>query len=273
MILIAIMNYDYIKQGNCLELMKEIPNKSIDCIICDPPYGITSCEWDKELPFDELWDQYHRIIKDNGVIIIFGCEPFTSHLICSNEEEYKEHLIWVKNRGSNGIKSNYYHMRVHEDIIVFAKNGNHTFNPQKWEVPNNFIISRKTMDIVNQRNNLIDGEQTNKVRRQDDGSRFPISVLPFAMPYAPTKKSTVRNGDYRVHPTQKPLDLMEYLLRTYSNENDIVLDNCMGSGTTCVASIRNNRHYIGYELNDEYFKIAENRINEAKNAIQNQLFI
>ena len=250
--------------GDCLELMKNIEDNSVDCIICDLPYGTTSCSWDIVIPFDELWQNYNRIIKDSGVIVLFGSQPFTSLLISSNIDRFKEELIWVKNKSAHGLQGQQKHLKCHENIVVFCNTNKYTYNAILWNVPEDFIIKRRTDTITNEVNNIIGLDKTGRVRKKDDGTRLPISLLPFKVPYSPKKNSKTKNGDYRVHPTQKPIALIEYLIKTYTNEGDIVLDNCMGSGTTGVACKNTHRKFIGIELDDNYYEIATNRINSIK---------
>ena len=251
-------------QGDCLEVMKEIKDKSIDMILCDLPYGTTSCKWDVVIPFDKLWEQYNRIAKNNAPIILFGSQPFTSLMISSNVKNFREELIWVKNNSPSGLLATKRHLKIHENIIIFSKSGNYTYNPIKWYVNDeDFITKRKTL-VFNEELNRITGTITmGREKKKDDGSRNPISMLPFKIPYTPKKNSKTKNGDFRVHPTQKPIALLDYLVRTFSNENDLVLDNCMGSGTTGVACKNLNRSFIGIEMNEEYFKIAKERIDKA----------
>jgi site-specific DNA-methyltransferase (adenine-specific) len=246
---------------DCLERMKDIPDKSIDMILCDLPYGTTACKWDIIIPFEPLWKQYNRIIKDNSVIILFGSQPFTTIMINSNIKNFKEELIWVKNNSPSGLLSNKRHLKIHEDIIVFSNNGTYNYNPQKWYVNDeDFITKRKTLIFQEETNRIIGATIKGRKKKVDNGSRNPISILPFKIPYSPKSKSTTKNGDYRLHPTQKPVALLEYLIKTYTNEGMTVLDNCMGSGSTCIACINTNRKYIGIEKDEKYFKIATDRI-------------
>lgn len=236
------MEYDYIKCGECLELMKKLPDKSVDLILCDLPYGTTRNKWDVIIPFDTLWEQYFRVIKDCGVIILFGNEPFTSKLILSNVENFKYKLTWVKDSCTNFLNAKHQPLRQIEDICVFYKN-KITYNPQmKIGKPykQKSGIPRGNYDIAH----------CVAVETINEGYRYPSDLLEFAK----VKKT--------VHPTQKPVELLSYLIKTYSNENDIVLDNCMGSGSTCVACVQTNRHYIGFEICQEYCDIAQKRINE-----------
>lgn len=227
--------------GDCLELMKNIPDKSIDCIICDPPYGTTACKWDSVIPFEPLWEQYNRIIKDNGAILLFGSEPFSTELRHSNLKMFKYDWIWEKEQGANFMLCKYQPYKVHEIISVFGKK-TPCYNPQM--TTGKPYISGKGNS----------GEITNcvtKVQTKNNGTRYPRSIQKFS-----TDKA---KGS--LHPTQKPVALIEYLIKTYTNEEETVLDNCMGSGTTGVACKNLNRKFIGIELDDTYYEIAKNRIN------------
>lgn len=251
------MNLDYIKQGNCLELMKEIPDKSVDMILCDLPYGTTACKWDCIIPFEPLWEQYKRIIKDNGAIVLFGNEPFASLLRVSNLDIYKYDWIWEKENGTNFATVKYQPFRKTEKILVFGnfatsfnKKRPKNYNPQ-FSKGESYSIKRK----AKQREQLHKGANKES-SLVNDGFRYPTDIIRF---------NSVKKGTY-LHPTQKPVELLEYLIKTYTNENDVVLDNCMGSGSTCVAAINTKRHYIGFELDENYFNIAKERI---ENTIQN----
>ena len=245
--------------------MKEIPDKSIDCIICDLPYGTTACPWDSIIPFDKLWEQYKRIIKDKGAIVLFGSEPFTAKLIVSNIDMFREQIIWLKNKSGSGLQAKQKHIKVHEEIIVFSKKGSYTFNPQKWLVDKKeFLTQRKTFNEVEVGNNIY--SKMIKKQKADDGTRNPISIVTSRVPFNTSKtKEYSPEIEIRLHPTQKPLELLRYLIKTFSNEGEVVLDNCMGVGSTCVAAILENRKYIGFELDETYFKIASDRIQKAEN--------
>ena len=244
-----------IKQGDCLELMKEIPDKSIDMILCDLPYGTTNCKWDVVIPFEPLWEQYKRIIKDNGAIVLFGSEPFSSKLRLSNLKNYKYDLIWEKERPTNIFTIKHQFGKVHENISVFYKKLP-TYNPQMENSlqPNN--NDKRKNKSQSGKMNLIETKHNAISKISDEYNpklRYPRDVLKFSR--------GTRKGAY--HPTQKPVALLEYLIKTYTNEGETVLDNCMGSGSTGVACINTNRDFIGYELNEEYFNIAQNRLREA----------
>ena len=251
--------------GDCLELMKDIPDKSIDMILCDLPYGTTACKWDIIIPFEPLWEQYNRIIKDNGAIVLFGSQPFSTLLVGSNMSNFKEEIIWLKNKAGNGLQAKQKNIKVHENIYVFANSSKYTFNPQKWLVSDKeFLTQRKTFDEVEVGNNIY--SPMKRVRKPDDGSRNPISVISCAVPFTPSKcKNYSKDVDLRFHPTQKPVDLLEWLIKSYTNENELILDNCMGSGSTGVAAINTNRKFIGIEKDDNYFEIARNRIEQHLN--------
>ena len=229
--------------GDCLELMKDIPDKSVDMILCDLPYGTTACKWDEIIPFEPLWEQYNRIIKENGGIVLFGNEPFTSLMITSNLNGFKYRWDWNKKIPSGMSYAKYRPMQQTEDIVVFTKNGEKTiYNPQ--------MVLR---DIP------IKGGGMKK-----SDSAFTVGYKPLKKTYKYKNPVTllefekVRRGS--VHPTQKPVALLEYLIKTYTNEGETVLDNCMGSGTTGVACKNLNRNFIGIELDDKYFEIAKERI-------------
>ena len=235
---------EYIKQGDCLELMKEIPDKSIDMILCDLPYGTTACKWDVIIPFDKLWEQYNRIIKDNGAIVLFGSEPFSTNLRMSNFKNYRYDWIWKKPKGSGFLNAKKMPLKSHEIISVFYKKLP-TYNPQfsKGEPYKN--EQGYVGEYLNKNKNM------KRVKTENTGFRYPKSVIDFS----------IQTG---YHPTQKPVALLEYLIKTYTNENEVVLDNCMGSGSTGVACINTNRRFIGFELDEKYFEIARKRIEEAK---------
>lgn len=235
---------------DCLEVMKQIPDKSIDMVLCDLPYGATNNKWDKIIPFELLWQAYNRIIKDNGCIALFGNQPFTSHLVISNEKYFRYSLVWVKNKFSDFLNAKRKPMKVNEDICIFYKK-QPTYNPQytyaepykRWN----------TQNAVDKQTNY--GKHKSNVAKSD-GKRLPLTVLNFNRVERP------------LHPTQKPVDLLEWLIKTYTNENEIVLDNCMGSGSTGVACLNTNRKFIGIELSKEYYEIAKNRIEEVGNELQ-----
>ncbi len=229
--------------GDCLSLMKEIDNKSIDLILCDLPYAVTARnEWDSIIPFDSLWKEYHRITKANSAIVLTATQPFASKLICSNINLFKYEWIWEKSKTTGFLNAKKQPLRNHEQILVFYKN-QPTYNPQGIEVCN-IDCNRGSPDGVGTNYN-----QANPIYKQTQ-TNYPRSVLKF------------KSEGKTVHPTQKPLELFEYLIKTYTNEGDLVLDNTCGSGTTCLATKNLNRNYIGIEKEKEYYDICLKRLNK-----------
>jgi len=235
------LNYNIIN-GDCLVEMKNITDKSVDMILCDLPYGMTKNSWDVVIPFDKLWCEYNRIIKDNGAIVLFGSQPFTSLMITSNLNMFRYCLVWEKNKFSDFLNSKRKPMKTNEDIAVFYKK-QPVYNPQYWySTP---YTRWNTQSAVDKQSNY-GTHKENYV--ESDGKRLPTTVLKFNRVERP------------LHPTQKPTDLLEWLIKTYTNENDIVLDNCMGVGSTGVACKNINRKFIGIELETKYYEIAKNNI-------------
>ena len=231
-------------KGDCLKIMKDIPDKSVDMILCDLPYGTTSCKWDSIIPLDKLWEQYNRIIKDNGAILLFAQTPFDKVLGFSNLKMLRYEWIWEKEQGTGNLNANKMPLKKHENILVFYKKLP-KYNPQ--------FIEGKPYMITRQYN---DNEIFGKTGTRDGYvKRFPTSILECS------SKIAECNPINRVHPTQKPVSLLEWLIKTYTNEGETVLDNTMGSGSTGEACLRTNRNFIGIEQDDKYFDIAYNRIN------------
>ena len=230
--------------GDCLELMKNIPDGSVDLVLTDPPYGTTACKWDSVIPFEPMWEQLNRIIKPNGAICLFGSEPFSSALRMSNIKNFKYDWIWEKEQGANFMLCKYQPYKVHEIVSVFSK-ATHNYFPQMTE-GKPYISGKGTSGEIT-------GNRP-KVQTKNDGKRYPRSIQRF---------NTEKNKS--THPTQKPIALLEYLIKTYTNEGETVLDFTMGSGSCGVASVNTNRNFIGIELDKGYFDIAEKRINEAQN--------
>ena len=244
------MNQIQIKQGDCLELMKEIPDRSIDMILCDLPYGTTACKWDIVIPFELLWEQYNRIIKPNGAIALFGNEPFTSRLICSNLKGFKYRMDWNKKIPSGMGYAKYRPMQQTEDIAIFTKKGEKTkYFPQmiKRDKPIKSGGNTKQAGAYSGFKCMGEGKEYKKTYE----FKNPVTLIEF---------DKIRKG--ALHPTQKPVPLLEYLIKTYTNENEWVLDNCMGSGSTGIACINTNRNFIGYELDEHYFQIAKERLEQ-----------
>jgi len=232
--------------GDCLEIMKTIEDKSIDMILCDLPYGTTACKWDEIIPFEPLWEQYERIIKDDGAIVLFGSEPFSSALRMSNIKNFKYDWIWNKKLAGNGILAKRQPLKIHEIISVFNSN---IYIPQMTKGK-----MRKKMGL--KESEITGGNSFAKEYVNDE--YYPVSIQEFSI-------ANLRRG--RLHPTQKPVALLEYLIKTYTLEGETVLDNCMGSGSTGVACINTNRNFIGIELDESYFNIAKKRIEEVQNDI------
>ena len=232
-------------QGDCLEIMKNINDKSVDLILCDLPYGTTKCKWDSVIPFEPLWEQYNRVIKDNGAIVLFGSEPFSSKLRMSNLKNYKYDLYWKKEKATNFFQLKKRFGKLTENICVFYKK-QCTYNPQ-MEKHNGKLVKNSPKG---NHNSVITGINKEITPYTDTGYRYPCDILEFRREILGTT----------VHPTQKPVALLEYLIKTYTNEGDIVLDNCMGSGSTGVACKNTRREFIGIELDEKYFEIAKKRI-------------
>lgn len=244
--MIDTINNIELLQGDCLELMKDIPDNSVDMILCDLPYGTTSCKWDDVIPFKALWEQYDRVIKDSGCIALFGQEPFSSFLRLSNLSMYRYDWYWEKERLTNIAQVKKRAGKTVETISIFYKK-QCTYNPQMVS----YTGKPRTNKVKNGRlGKLVDDNMKKVVEYKDTGFRYPTQILKF-------QRDCLKSN---LHPTQKPIALLEYLIKTYTNENDMVLDNCMGSGSTGVACLNTNRHFIGIEIEENYFKIAENRI-------------
>lgn len=239
--------------GDCLDVLKELPDNSVDAIICDPPYGFTDCKWDSIIPFDDLWKEYRRIIKPKGNCVLFGNQPFTTAMINSNRAEYSHMWYWQKNAPTGHLNAKKQPLRVIEDVVVFILDrkpgANSVYNPQG--------LSDCKIVQVEKDDAAVYGCVSPKTYTQTK-TGYPKNLLKFAKP----------STSERVHPTQKPVELLEYLVKTYTNEGDVVLDNCMGSGSTGVACINTGRRFIGIELDKKYFEIAKQRIDYAVFSLQ-----
>lgn len=233
-----------LQRGDCLKLMRHLPDASVDMILCDLPYGTTQNKWDAIIPFDPLWTEYKRICR--GAVVLTAAQPFTSSLVMSNLAWFKQALVWKKNIASNFLNANRQHLMRHEDVLVFSAR-QPTYNKQMAS-GKPYTQKRSGRDDTGDNYGAI-GKRTDTV---NEGARNPISILEF-------------DRETGMHPTQKPVALMEYLIRTYTNEGDLVLDNCMGSGTTGVACMNSGRRFIGMEMDPGYFEIAKKRIEEAYN--------
>jgi len=246
------MKTNTVLQGDCLELMKDIPDGSVDMILADLPYGTTACKWDTIIPFEPLWEQYKRIIKPNGAIVLTASQPFTSALVMSNPDMFKYEIIWAKSKPSNFMLAKKQILKQHENVLIFYQN-QPTYNPQKWESnPMNTVYKGggyKKDSIIGVERENIDKERKNYTDRN------PISVIKINDVIGNSKEKA--DGK---HPTQKPVALFEYLIKTYTNEGDLVLDNVAGSGTTGVAAKNLNRNYILIEQDADYVKIIKERL-------------
>lgn len=233
--------------GDCIEVMKCMEDKSIDMVLCDLPYGTTKCKWDTVIPFDDMWEQLNRISKDGAPIVLTAAQPFTSNLIMSNLRGFKYSMVWKKSKCGSPFSAKYRPMCKHEDILVFERRGNRTtYNPQ-MEIGEPY--SRKfTPNKKNEMGFGIRGSGANNT-----GTRYPSTVLEFQQKW--------RRQD-QLHTAQKPVELFEYLIKTYSNEGDMVFDGCVGSGTTAIACINTNREYTCVELDEGYFNVARDRIDK-----------
>lgn len=236
-------------QGDCLQLMKNIQSKTADMILCDLPYQRTQNKWDIMIPIQELWEEYKRVVKDNGVIALFADGMFMAELMISNKKMWKYNLVWDKVLPSGFLNANRQPLRNHEEICIFY-NKQPTYNPQKVKGNPNHS---KGKPKVNENNNYGHFEFVDN-REELGDMKHPKSILTFQKTHP----------SISVHPTQKPIELLEWLIKTYTNEGDTVLDNCMGSGSTGVACINTNRNFIGIELDKNYFNLAKNRIENAR---------
>jgi len=238
--------------GDCLEVMKDIPDKSIDMILCDLPYGTTACKWDTIIPFEPLWAQYERIIKDNGAIVLTASQPFTSALVMSNIGLFRYEWIWEKNKATGHLDANRKPLKAHENVCVFYKILP-TYNPQGLVKKDNVTISK--------------GNRGNK-GNGSSGDVYGFACKDAIQTHTNYPRTVQKIGvDIKAeyHPTQKPVALFEYLIKTYTDEGETVLDNCIGSGTTAIACINTGRNYIGIEKDENYYDIANKRIKEATN--------
>lgn len=237
-----------LRKGDCLELMDKVADKSVDMICCDLPYGTTANEWDTVIPFEPLWEQYSRVIKDHGAIVLFSQMPFGSKLIESAPRSlpFRHEWIWEKTRATGFLNAHKVPLRAHENVLVFYKHLP-TYNPQ-------FTTGKpyKSVKSGAMTSNYHKAKGVNVIT-QSDGRRYPRDVIKFSSPNAKS-----------YHPTQKPVRLLDYLIKTYTNSGDTVLDNCMGSGSTGVSCVETGRSFIGMEMNDDYFEIAQHRIQNAQ---------
>jgi predicted RNA methylase len=236
-------------QGDCLDMMASIPAGSVDLVLTDPPYGTTACAWDAVIPFDPMWREVRRVLKSRGAAVFTASQPFTSALVMSNAKGFHQSMTWAKNKASGHLNAKRRHLTGHEDILVFC-DGSPTYNPQKWQ-------SRPASRAIRTKPTAVYGAQVSTTYEGGQTERYPTTVLQFAV------VNNDGSGEGRFHDTQKPVALMEYLIRTYTNEGETVLDFTMGSGTTGVACVNIGRDFIGIEKDPGYFAIAERRISGA----------
>lgn len=244
------MKTNIIYNEDCLKGMERLPDKSIDMILCDLPYGTTANKWDVIIPFDQLWLQYERLIKDDGVIVLTASQPFTTELIASNKKLFRYEWIWEKDNATGFLTAKIMPMKIHENVLVFYKN-TPVYHPQ---MRYGFQPYKNVHGSVSENWGV-----HKKVESTSDGERYPITIVKF------------KRDSEKLHPTQKPVALFEYLIRTYTNKGDIVLDNCMGSGTTAVACLNTERKYIGFEIDRIYYEKSLERIKN--NVTQIDLFL
>lgn len=241
--------------GDCLELMKGIPDNSVDMVLCDLPYGTTACKWDSVIPFEPLWEQYKRICKSNAAIVLNARQPFTSRLIMSNIKNYKHKWVWDKRQSGSWFNAKFMPLQIEEDILVFCFGGRVNYYPIMRTGKMRIKGGTKKPTAIANGLKPSSGKESNEY--------YPTNILTF-----PNCSNKANNK----HPTQKPVPLLEYLIKTYSNEGDVVLDNTMGSGSTGVACVNTGRDFIGIELDDHYFSIAEKRIAAAEQEKRERLF-
>ena len=227
--------------GDCLEVMKDIPDNSVDMILCDLPYGTTACKWDVIIPFEDLWTQYTRIAKEDAAIVLTAAQPFTSVLVSSNIKMFRYEWVWEKPQGTNPLNAKVMPMKSHENVLVFSKKRARYFPIMEEGKPYSGFKSKDGATIGE-----VYAKQTS-MHRENHGTRYPKTIRRF-------KQQT------GLHPTQKPVELFEYMIQTYTKEGDIVLDNCIGSGTTAISALNTKRNYIGIEMDDKYYRITNNRI-------------
>ena len=242
-----MVDLNTIYNEDCLEGMKRIPDKSVDMILCDLPYGTTACKWDTIIPFEPLWEQYERVIKDNGAIVLTAGQPFTSALVMSNPKRFKYCWTWDKVTAKGHLVAKIRPMQQTEDIVVFGKG-----RIQYYPIMEDREKDRKDVDTEYSRTEIMGGEVKRKRKKVVRTKKYPKTILTFS--------NASQKG--KVHPTQKPVALFEYLIKTYTNEGETVLDNCMGSGTTAIACMNTDRNYIGFELDEDYYEAASNRISK-----------
>jgi len=249
--------------GDCLELMKQLQNQSIDMILCDLPYGTTACKWDTIIPFDKLWEQYERIIKPNGAIVLTASQPFTSALVMSKPKLFKHQWQWIKNKPTGAFGAKYMPMKANEDVLVFGLNKVNYYPQMVKRTEEEFKACYRKNDSKSWGNNIQNHRDNLIIRKPKDEQwfKYPTNILNIA-------KDDKRDGTQ--HPTQKPIALFEYLIKTYSKEKDLVLDNCAGSGTTAIACLKTNRQFIVMEKEQKYYDIILKRVGDFNKKFETQ---
>lgn len=248
-----MLEINKLHRGDCLELMHQIDDKSIDMILCDLPYGVSACKWDSVIPFEQLWAHYERIIKDNGAIVLTASQPFTSALVMSNIKMFKYEWIWVKNRVTGFANAKKRPLKNYEDILIFS-NGTPRYHPQGLEKIDKIVKNGKSVGGNTMRPSIESDQGKGRLRTAGE------SYLQEFTGYPRQVITNVKEGHKKEHPTQKPVALFEYLIKTYTNEGELVLDNCAGSGTTAIACLSTNRNFILMEREQNYCDIANKRI-------------
>lgn len=258
-----MLELNKIYNEDCLEGMKDIPDGSIDMILCDLPYGTTRLKWDSIIPLDELWSEYERIIKPNGAIVLTAIEPFASSLRTHGLNYYRHEWIWNKERAGNFMQAKNHPMRVHEHVLVFSKKKVNYYPIMTKADPKNIRPEIKNREQKTEFIGKVNKGFANSKEYNKNKLRYPKSILTY------NARAKECNNINRIHPTQKPVDLFEYLINTYTKKGETVLDNCMGSGTTAIACINTNRNYIGFEVEKQYYDLANERIKKYLEEINN----
>lgn len=249
---------DSIYLGDCMEMMQHIPDSSIDLVVCDPPYGMTSMPWDRRLDMPKLFEHYRRIVKQSGPIVLFSTQPFTTDIISLGRDMFRYEWIWCKNQPSGGMQVKHRPLKQHENLVVFYRE-QPTYNPHK-RARTKLELSRFSYESVDTESNHMPSLSVRSPNRFDRTMRFPDSLLFFD---GVASRSYEKTG----HPTEKPVNLIRYLILTYTSPGDIVLDNCMGSGTTAIAAMRSDRRFLGFELDEEFYDMADMRIDRERRKV------
>lgn len=252
--------------GDCLDILPTLEAGSVDAVICDPPYGTTDCSWDSAIPFAPMWSGIKHVLKAKSAVVLFAGQPFTSALVMSNPKWFRYDLVWQKDQATGGLNANRMPLRSHEDILIFY-DGLPTYNPQMFDYRNSrFKLGEKNTLSVNAKNNPQKdvygdtGLEGKRIHWFENGQRYPLSVVYCSSKFRSSDNANITS---KLHPTQKPVALLEYLIRTYTNEGDVVLDFTMGSGTTGVAAMNTGRRFVGVEMDAGYYAIAQERIGNA----------